>query len=337
MRRQKPRRHREGRLRHNRRTFLKFAGAAAFTPAMPAILRAQAWPSQTIKAIVPFTAGSTLDVIGRIVLNALAPRLGQTIVVENRGGAGGTIGSAAVARSAPDGYTLLINASAHSAAPAAYPKITYDPAGDFAAVAMFGSVPNVTIVNPEKGFKTLADLVAEGRKRELVFSSAGVGSATHWAAERLKIASGIKARHLPFRGGPEATNEVAAGRVDFACMGTSSSMGLINAGKLHPLAVSTPQRSSSLPNVPTTIEAGFANSDYTFWNGMFAPAKTPRAIIERLHKETMEVLALPDVRKQLLPQAIESLPLKPQEFDALVRKEIEINKALVKAAGLKFG
>ena len=324
-------------MRHNRRTFLKFAGAAAFTPAMPAILRAQAWPSQTIKAIVPFTAGSTLDVIGRIVLNALAPRLGQTIVVENRGGAGGTIGSAAVARSAPDGYTLLINASAHSAAPAAYPKITYDPAGDFAAVAMFGSVPNVTIVNPEKGFKTLADLVAEGRKRELVFSSAGVGSATHWAAERLKIASGIKARHLPFRGGPEATNEVAAGRVDFACMGTSSSMGLINAGKLHPLAVSTPQRSSSLPNVPTTIEAGFANSDYTFWNGMFAPAKTPRAIIERLHKETMEVLALPDVRKQLLPQAIESLPLKPQEFDALVRKEIEINKALVKAAGLKFG
>lgn len=322
---------------HNRRTFLKFAGAAAFTPAMPAILRAQAWPSQTIKAIVPFTAGSTLDVIGRIVLNALAPRLGQTIVVENRGGAGGTIGSAAVARSAPDGYTLLINASAHSAAPAAYPRITYDPAGDFAAVAMFGSVPNVTIVNPDKGFKTLADLVAEGRKRELVFSSAGVGSATHWAAERLKIASGIKARHLPFRGGPEATNEVAAGRVDFACMGTSSSMGLINAGKLHPLAVSTPQRSSSLPNVPTTIEAGFPNSDYTFWNGMFAPAKTPRAIIERLHKETMEVLALPDVRKQLLPQAIESLPLKPQEFDALVRKEIEINKALVKAAGLKFG
>lgn len=322
---------------HDRRTFLKIAGAAAFTPAMPAILRAQAWPSQTIKAIVPFTAGSTLDVIGRIVLNALAPRLGQTIVVENRGGAGGTIGSAAVARAAPDGYTLLINASAHSAAPAAYPRITYDPAADFAAVAMFGSVPNVTIVNPEKGFNTLADLVAEGRKRELVFSSAGVGSATHWAAERLKIASGIKARHLPFRGGPEATNEVAAGRVDFACMGTSSSMGLINAGKLRALAVSTPQRSSSLPNVPTTIEAGYANSDYTFWNGMFAPAKTPRAIIERLHNETMAVLALPDVRKQLGPQAIENLPLKPQEFDALVRKEIDINKALVKAAGLKFG
>ena len=266
-----------------RRQFLKMTSAATALPAMPAIVRAQSWPNQIIRAIVPFTAGSTLDVIGRIVADALAQRLGQPIVVENRGGAGGTIGSAAVARANPDGYTLLINASAHSAAPAAYPQISYDVAKDFAAIASFGSVPNVTIVNPTRGIKTLKDLVAEGqRKGELLFSSAGVGSATHWAAERFRIAAGLKVAHVPFRGGPEATMEVVADRVDFACMGTSSSMSLIESGKLVALAVSTPQRSRALPNVPTTIEAGFLDSDYTFWNGLLAPAKTPREIINKL-------------------------------------------------------
>ncbi len=322
----------------DRRSLLKFAGAAASAPLLPGIAAAQSgpWPNRLIKAMVPFTAGSSVDVIGRIVLDELSRRLGQSVVIENRGGAGGTIGTAAVARAEPDGYTILINASAHSAAPAAYPKIAYDPAADFASVISLGSIPNVVIVNPSKGYNTLQDLVDKGRKEELFYSSAGVGSATHWAAERLRISSGIKGKHVPFRGGPAATMEVVAGRVDFACMGMSSALPLVADNKVKALAVCTPKRSSAMPNLPTTTEAGFKNSDYTFWNAMFVHAKTPRPIIDRLYKEMKEILALPSIVAKLKPQGVEPMDMTPQQFDELIKQEIALNKALVKAAGLKF-
>lgn len=319
-----------------RRDFLKLAGAALAAPALIRSARAQAWPERAIRAMIPFSAGSSVDVVGRIVLDAMSRSLGQTIIVENRGGAGGVIGTAQVALAAPDGYTMLINASAHSAAPAAYPSIPYDPVRDFASVASFGSIPNVTIAAPEKGFRTLRELVAAARAGSFNYSSAGVGSATHWAAERLRLSAGFKATHVPFRGGPEATMEVVSGRVDFACMGMSTALPLIGDGKLVALAVSTPKRSSALPNVPTTLEAGFADSDYTFWNGMFMPAKTPPAIIARLAAETQKALALPEVQAKFRPQGIEPMPLTPAEFDALIVKEVALNLALVKAAGLKF-
>jgi tripartite-type tricarboxylate transporter receptor subunit TctC len=298
--------------------------------------RAQQWPSKPIRAIVPFGAGSTIDVIGRIVLEPLSAALGQPIVVENRGGAGGSIGSAAVAKSEPDGYTLLIHASAHSAAPAAYPNAPYDAGRDLRGVAVFGVVPNVTVISPAKGIKTLKELVEAAKKGNMTFASAGVGSATHWAAERLKIAAGFNALHVPFKGGPEALTQVASGQVDFMSIGISSGMPFIRSGRLIPLAVSTLARSSALPEVPTTTEAGYPNSDYTFWNGMLVPAKTPRDIVDRLHTETMKVLQLPAVAEKFKPQGIEPMPLKPAEFDALIAKEIESNKAIVKAAGLKF-
>ena len=179
-------------------------------------------------------------------------------------------------------------------------------------------------------------MVAAAKAGDFNYSSAGVGSATHWAAERLRISAGMKATHVPFRGGPEAIMEVVARRVDFACMGMSSALPLIADGQLVPLAVSTPRRSSALPDVPTTIEAGFPDSDYTFWNGMFVPAKTPRAIVERLHAETLKVLASPEVVSKFKPQGIEPMPLTPAEFDALIVREVAANIALVKAAGLKF-
>lgn len=322
----------------DRRTMLKFAGAAASAPLLPSLAAAQSgpWPNRLIKAMVPFGAGSSVDVIGRIVLDELSRRLGQSIVIENRGGAGGTIGTAAVARAPADGYTILVNASAHSAAPAAYPKITYDPAADFASVISLGSIPNVVIVNPSKGYNTLQDLVDRGRKQELFYSSAGVGSATHWAAERLRISSGIKGKHVPFRGGPPATMEVVAGRVDFACMGMSSALPLVAANKVKALAVCTPKRSSAMPNLPTTTEAGFKDSDYTFWNAVFVHAKTPRPIIDRLYKELKEILAMPAIVGKLKPQGVEPMDFTPQQFDDLIKKEIALNKALVKAAGLKF-
>ncbi len=320
----------------NRRHFLRLSAAALATPAISKFAFAQAWPSRPLKAIIPFTAGSTVDIVGRIVLDPLSAQLGQPIVVENRGGAGGTIGSATVAKSDPDGYTLLINASAHSAAPAAYPNAPYDTANDFAAVASFGSVPNVCVISPTKNIKTLKELVAAAKKGNFTFASAGVGSATHWAAERLRLSAGFQATHVPFRGGPEALTEVMTGRVDFMCIGVSSGLAFIQEGKLIPLAVCTPKRTAALPNVPTTLESGFPDSDYTFWNGLLVPAKTPRDIVDRLHAETVKALALPAVQQKFAPQGIEPMPLSPTEFDALIKKEIAINVALVKAAGIKF-
>ena len=320
----------------DRRGFLTFASAVA-AATLPEFSFAAAWPKEKIiRAIVPFAAGSTIDIIGRIVLDPLSRALGQTIVVDNRGGAGGTIGSAAAAKSEPDGYTLLINASAHSAAPAVYPNLTYDPAKDFAGVAVFGVVPNVLLVAPATGITTVAALVERTKVGALTFASAGVGSATHWAAERFLLSAGIKATHVPFSGGPAALTEVMTGRVDFCFIGISSAIAFINDGRLRPLAVSLRKRSPTLPNIPTTIELGFADSDYTFWNGMLAPAKTPPPIIARLHDEVQKALALPAVQEKLATQGVEPMPLSPPEFDAMIASEIASNVTLAKAAGLKF-
>jgi tripartite-type tricarboxylate transporter receptor subunit TctC len=324
-----------------RRRFLALTSAAL---AAPAVLRraaadtaADAWPKdRIIRAVVPFGAGSTTDIVSRVVLDPLAQQIGQTIVVENRGGAGGSIGAADVAKAAPDGYTLLANGAAHSAAPAVYPDLSYDPAKDFAGVAVFGVVPNVMLVAPSKGIKSAKDLVARGKDGSLTFSSAGTGSATHWAAERFLVAAGITATHVPFQSGPAALTEVMTGRVDFCFIGVSSSLPFITDGRLLPLAVSTITRSSALPDVPTTIELGYPDSDYVFWNGLLAPARTPRPIIDRLHTEVQKALALPAVQEKLKGQGVDPMPLEPQAFDALIAREIVANIKLAKAAGLKF-
>ena len=323
--------------RNNRRRVLTLACAAIMAPALGRRAFADAWPKdKIIRAVVPFAAGSTIDIIGRIVLDPLSTQLGQTIVVENRGGAGGAIGSAAVAKSEPDGYTLLINASAHSAAPAVYPNLTYDPSKDFAGVAVFGVVPNVLLLAPSKGIKTVRELVERASGGVMTFASAGVGSATHWAAERFLLSAGVKATHVPFSGGPAALTEVMSGRVDFCFIGISSAMSFIADGRLLPLAVSTLKRSPALPNVPTTIELGYPDSYYSCWNGMLVPAKTPRPIIDRLHAEVQKALALPAVQTKLAPQGVEPMPLAPQELDALIAKEIVSNIDLARAAGLKL-
>jgi len=321
----------------NRRRFLTLTAAALATPALPRLARADVWPKdKTIRAIVPFTAGSTIDILGRIVLDPLGRQLGQTIIVENRGGAGGSIGSAQVAKADPDGYTLLINAAAHSGAPAAYPNLPYDASKDFAAVASFGSVPNVLLVAPSKGFKDLKDFVAKAEDGNMTFASAGVGSATHWAAERFRVSAGLKATHVPFRGGPEALTEVMTGRVDFVFIGISSGLAFIRNNQLQALAVSSAKRSPSLPDVPTTLEAGYKESDFNYWNGMLVPAKTPRDIVDRLHAEVTKALALPEVQAKLATQGVEPAPLTPTEMDAMIKREIDLNIKIAQAAGLKF-
>jgi tripartite-type tricarboxylate transporter receptor subunit TctC len=320
----------------SRRRFLQAAAAATTASALPSITFAQQWPTKPIRAIIPFSAGSTIDILGRIVAEPLAAALGQPIVVDNRGGAGGSIGTAVVAKAEPDGHTILIHASAHSVAPAAYPNAPYNAARDIAAVAMIGVVPNVIVISPAKGIKTLKQLAEAGKKGNLSYASAGVASASHWGAERFRLSAGFQGTHVPFKGGIEALTDVMAGRVDFMSVGVSSAMPFIQQGRLIPLGVATRKRSSALPDVPTTIEAGFPDSDYTYWNAVLVPAKTPRAIVDRLHAQTMKVLQLPAVLDKLKPLGVEPMPLTPKEFDAMIAKEIEINVALVKAAGLKF-
>jgi tripartite-type tricarboxylate transporter receptor subunit TctC len=300
--------------------------------------RAEAWPTKPLKAIVPVGAGSTTDIIPRIVFEQLSARLGQGIVVENRVGAGGTIGSAYVAKADPDGYTVLAHGSALTISPALYPNLGYDPARDLIAVVPFGISPNVLVVPPARVWKTVGDLVAAAKAKPdgLSFSSVGVGTATHLSAERFRASAGIEAVHVPFKGGAEAMTEVIAGRIDFFFGPVALVLPQVQEGKLSALAVNGAKRSAALPNVPTTTEAGFANSDYNFWMGIFVPAKTPRPIVERLHQETLKALKHPNVVEKFKPQGVEAMNVSPAEFDALVKKEVDANIALVKAAGLKF-
>jgi tripartite-type tricarboxylate transporter receptor subunit TctC len=325
-------------LKHTRRRHLQLIAAAALTPALPRIAWAQGWPAKPIRVVVPFTAGSTIDIVARIVFDPLSQQLGQSLIIENRPGGGGTVGAATVARAEPDGYTLMAHSSAHTTTPAIYPNAAYDTAKDFAAIAALGSSPMVTVVAPGRGFKTLQELVAAAKAKpgSISFGMAGVGSATHFSAEILRFSAGFNALAVPFRGMPEILTEVLAGRVDFTCATIATALPFIRSGKLVALAVSTPKRTSALPDVPTTLEAGYKDSDYTFWTGFFAPAKTPREIVDRLAQETQKALNAPGIREKLAQQGMDPMPMTPAAFDAQIKREIDAIIALAKAANLKF-
>jgi len=286
---------------------------------------------------VPFTAGSASDIVPRTVFEQLSGELGQSIIVENRSGAGGTIGAAAVARSEPDGYTILANSSAHTIVPSFYPNTPYDPARDFAAIIPLGNMPNVLVVAPSKGFGSLQALVAAAKARpgSVNYASAGAGNSSHLNGERFRLAAGFEAVHLPFKGAPEALTEVIAGRADFYFSPLVNALPLLKDGQLQALAVSGSARASALPDVPTTVEAGYPNSEYNFWAGVFAPAKTPADIRAKLHAEIAKALQNPATREKLLGLGADPMPLSSAQFDALVRTEIETNTQLVKAAGIK--
>jgi len=298
---------------------------------------AQTWPTKPLRVIVPVGAGSTTDIIPRVVFEQLSPQLGQPIVVENRTGAGGTIGTAFVAKADPDGYTILAHGSAHTIAPALYSNLSYDPARDFAAVVPFGISPSVLVVAPAKGFRTVGDLVATAKARPgtFNFSSVGIGTATHLSAERFRFSAGVEAVHIPFKGGAEAMSEVMAGRVDFFFGPVGIVSPQLRDGKLAALVVNGAKRSAVLPDVPTTLEAGFANAEYPIWFGLFLPVKTPREIVDKLHRETLKALQAPKVREKLAALGLDPMVMTPKEFDAYVQKEVALNAALVKAIGIK--
>ena len=298
---------------------------------------AQNWPTKTLRAVVPVAAGSSTDIIPRLVFEQLSVQLGGPIVVENRSGAGGTIGTAFVAKSVPDGHTILATGSVHTISQSVYSKLTYEPAHDFAAVVPLGISPNVLVVAPGKGFKTVNDLIAAGKARPgtLNFSSVGIGTATHLSAERFLLSTGVKAVHIPFKGGAEAMSELMAGRVDFFFGPVGLVLPQVREGKLLALAVNGAKRSAAMPDVPTTLEAGVANAEYPIWFGLFLPAETPRQIVDKLHRETYKALQEPKTRERLAALGVDPMVMTPTEFDAHVQKEIAINAALVKEIGLK--
>jgi len=298
---------------------------------------AQDYPIKPIKFVVPFTPGSGTDIIARTVGDAMSKSLGQPIVIDNKPGAGGTIGAAQVAKSDPDGYTILIHSSGHALNPAIYSTLPYDTLKDLTGVTPLAALPNVLVVSPAKGWKSVSDLVAAAKAKpgQLNYASAGVGSATHLNAEKFKLQAGIDVLHVPFKGTPEAISNVIGGSNDWFFAPLSSALPLIKSGKLQALAVSTSQRSPALPSVPTTVEAGVPNSDYTFWVGMIVPAATPQPVIRKLHEEVSKALANADVRERLSSLGAEPYELTPEAFNAYIKVEMESAAKIAKAANLK--
>jgi tripartite-type tricarboxylate transporter receptor subunit TctC len=295
------------------------------------------YPNKPIRFIVPFGAGSGTDIVARTLAEPMSKALGQPIVVENRPGAGGTVGAAQVAKAAPDGYTLLIQAAGHVANPSIYPNLPYDTLKDFAGITPLASLPNVLVVSPAKGYKTVKDLVdkAKANPGAMNYASAGVGSATHMNIEILRAAAGFEGVHVPFKGTPEAMTEVVAGRVDVFFAPIAPAIPLIRDGRLQALAVGTATRSPILPDVPTTLEAGYPQSDYIFWVALLAPSATPRAIIDRLNAEALKALAAPEMKEKLAVLGAEAMTMSPNAFDAFLKSEMARMAAVVKAANIK--
>jgi len=296
------------------------------------------WPQgQAIRFIVPFTAGSGTDIVARLLGEKLGPALGSNVVIENKPGAGGTMGAALVAKSTGDGLTLLIHSAGHLVNPAIYPNLSYDTLRDFSGVTPLAALPNVMVTSPDH-FKDVKDLIAQAKAKpgQFNYASAGNGSATHMNAEVFRLAAAVQAQHVPFRGTPEAMTETIAGRIDWFFAPLVSSLSLIKDGKLKALAVGTAKRSNALPQVPTTVEAGVPGSEYQFWVGLFAPSKTPRPVIERLQGEIAKIMASTEVRDRLEKLGAEAFVMPPADFDRFIISETAKAQEVVRKAGLKL-
>jgi tripartite-type tricarboxylate transporter receptor subunit TctC len=298
---------------------------------------AQTFPNKPVRIIVAFTPGSSTDIIGRAVAAKLQEMWNQPVVVENRAGAGGTVGSEFVLRSDPDGYTLLANSSAHAANPGIYKEMRYDTMRDFVNLALLGGGPNVLIASPESGWKALPDFVAAAKANpgKLNFASAGVGSGTHFNLEKLKIATGIDVQHVPYKGTPEAIGDTIANRVCCYWAPLNAALAHVNGGKAVALAVSSAQRSPLLPNVPSVAEQGYAGFDYTLWVGLWGPAKIPADVAAKINKDVNAALASADLRERLTRLGTVPGNLTIPQFTDFVKKEIDETRTILQAAGIK--
>jgi tripartite-type tricarboxylate transporter receptor subunit TctC len=298
---------------------------------------ADTYPSKPIKGVNPFGAGSAGDVVPRLFFERLGIELGQPIVIENRVGGGGSVGTGAVAKSDPDGYTLLSQTNAIAIAPAIFNNLTYDTTKDLTSVVMIGYAANVMIVPNERPWKTVQDFLAAARTKGVVinYGSVGVGSAVHISSEKFRAAAGFQATHIPYRGGSEVISDIIGGRIDFYFCPIATALPLIREGQVRALVVSTPTRARDLPDVPTPIDAGLKNADSSIWFGVFVPSKTPPAIVEKLHQTGTRVLNAADMQASLKKIGVEPMPLTPTEMDALLTREIAANKDLLKGEAAK--
>jgi tripartite-type tricarboxylate transporter receptor subunit TctC len=294
---------------------------------------AQDWPAkQPIKVIVPFTAGSATDIAGRIVFEQVGKQIGQNFVFENRGGAGTTLGAAMAAKADPDGYTLLVNSTSQVVVASTYAKLPYSVADDFIPISGLADIPFV--VSTATKYKSMKDVVAASSKPGGIFyGTNGPGSSGHLFMEALRLAAGYPITHVPFRGTVEAMTEVIAGRIDMFPAPALNAINLTKDGKVNSLAVSSPKRLPLMAEVPTLAEVGLPKAQYQFWVGSFAPAKTPRAIVERLNREVVAALHVKETADRIIALGGSPMPMAPAEFDAFVRREIALNGEIVKASG----
>jgi tripartite-type tricarboxylate transporter receptor subunit TctC len=296
---------------------------------------AQAWPTKRVQVVVPFAPGSAADLLPRTVFDHLSAKVGQSFIVENRPGGGGAIGVNVVAKADADGHTILVHSNALVTAPAIQ-SMPYDPVRDFAGITPLGNVPLVLVIAPDKNVKTLKQFVDYSKEKagKMNYAAAGIGTPPHLTMERFRLAAGFEGQLIPFRGAPDALTEVMTGRVDVYFSPITPAMPLIQDGKLLALAVSSTKRASALPDVPTTVEAGFPNSDFDFWIGMAVPKKTPRDVVARIHQETVKGLEDASVKERFSKLGVEPMIMTPEAFDARIAQETATAAVLAKAAGI---
>lgn len=306
--------------------------AAALAPA-----HAQTYPTRPVRVIVAFSPGGVTDIIARTLMPKLADLWGQPVVVENRAGAGGSLGAIAVARSAADGSVLLVHSSGYAINAAINPALPYDPRKDFVDVAPLGSQPQVLVVNPKSGINSVSELIARARAKpgELAYGSAGIGSGGHFNAEMFRIAAGVEVLHIPYKGGVDAINDTAAGRLHFTFNTVTLALPFIRDGRVQVLGVSSARRTGLLPDVPTIAETALPGFEFTFWNGLWAPAGTPAPITEKIARDLAQVMASADVRERFSRLGAETMAMTPAEFSRFVRLEIENAERIARLSGIK--
>lgn len=318
-------------------SFRTVCGAIVGTAILAAATAASAqdYPSRPIRVISPFPAGSASDTVGRVVVDQISQIIGQPLVVEAKPGAGGIVGFSDVAHAEPDGYTVVTSSTSLGTGAVLHSHLPYDPAADFAPVAMFGVQPNVLVASTQSGFHTVADLVAAAKANpgKLTFASAGVGSSSHMAGERLRLAANIDVRHVPFR--DQGLTEVMAGRIDYYFIPLAAAASALGSGKLNILAVSSLKRVALLPDVPSIAEAGYPKAEFNFWVGLSAPAKTPRAAIDKLHDATEKALQDPAMKEKLAKLGVEPRLMSVDDFAKFVKDDLAATVALAKDAKIE--
>ena len=299
--------------------------------------QAQEYPVKTIRLIVPLTTGAGADIAARIVAQRMSEHWKQPVIVDNRPGAGGQIGTSAVVKSEPDGHTLLVQSSSHSANPAIYRNLPYDPLKDLTDVAILGKTPYVMVSAGSGPYRSLSALLeaAKAKPGEIAYSSAGLGTSTHLAAEYLTGLAGVRMIHVPFKGSPEALQDVLGGRSAFYMAPVNVALSLVKDGKLNALGVSTRTRAQVLPQVPTLAEQGLQDYEVTLWFGLWAPAGTPAAVVQKLNLSINAIVQEPQVREQFARLGMQPSPMKPEQFAKFVREEIDVYKRIVKQAGIE--